>query len=432
MKNTKIFAAALIAALGFTACAKDGGEKIDNGANGVGSVTITVGKATETRAEGSSTTTEPSTGVENEVNMIEFFSFDAGAPTTTGAYFRKNTNTIAGATTFLVTAGDISFLAVVNGSLFADKDAYDAYLGGKNLADIKKLVADLALTSATSQTAPVTGTGFVMAAEATAVTVTAGETNNLSMGLNRVLSKVMAPALKAGTGGSVESSLMADAQAMQTLFGVDIDGSDTVEEIEWVYDGYVVINGIKNSYNFRYTGWTGWTAPFKTPDVAASWNKATYVAGTTPEGSTIATVYAGNGSTEDTNDKFIAASNTAPVFVYENRPTRAQATPGSATVFAQDEVTAFLIKGHFVAKVNNTAGTVSPTRYWRVNLLKADAWDVYRNSVYRLFMDEVKTIGWGTPKEAEEDGPIVDPAESSISIDLVINNWDLRTEAVDL
>ena len=425
MKNTKIFAAALIAALGFTACAKDGGEKIDNGANGVGSVTITVGKATETRAEGSSTTTEPSTGVENEVNMIEFFSFDAGAPTTTGAYFRKNTNTIAGATTFLVTAGDISFLAVVNGSLFADKDAYDAYLGGKNLADIKKLVADLALTSATSQTAPVTGTGFVMAAEATAVTVTAGETNNLSMGLNRVLSKVMAPALKAGTGGSVESSLMADAQAMQTLFGVDIDGSDTVEEIEWVYDGYVVINGIKNSYNFRYTGWTGWTAPFVAPDLAANWNKTTYVAA---DGKDIATAYAVGAAA----DKFILPSNTLPVYVYENRPTRAQATPGSATVFAQDEVTAFLIKGHFVAKVNNTAGTVSPTRYWRVNLLKADAWDVYRNSVYRLFMDEVKTIGWGTPKEAEEDGPIVDPAESSISIDLVINNWDLRTETVDL
>ena len=82
---------------------------------------------------------------------------------------------------------------------------------------------------------------------------------------------------------------------------------------------------------------------------------------------------------------------------------------------------AFIIKGSFSGTgVNNT------TRYWRVNLLKDDLWNIYRNSIYRIKMKDIKTVGWSTPQEAEEEGPVVDPTESSISINIDVAKWDVR------
>ena len=116
-----------------------------------------------------------------------------------------------------------------------------------------------------------------------------------------------------------------------------------------------------------------------------------------------------------------------PVFVYETIPTTLQGGNGSATVFNKDEVVAFIIKGTFSGTgVNNT------TRYWRVNLFKDDLWKIYRNSIYRITMKDIKTVGWSTPQEAEEEGPVVDPTESSISINIDVAKWDVRTQDVDL
>ena len=46
--------------------------------------------------------------------------------------------------------------------------------------------------------------------------------------------------------------------------------------------------------------------------------------------------------------------------------------------------------------------------------------------------DKDTTVGWGTPKEAEEEGPVIDPSESSITIDIEVAKWDVRTQDVDL
>ena len=41
-------------------------------------------------------------------------------------------------------------------------------------------------------------------------------------------------------------------------------------------------------------------------------------------------------------------------------------------------------------------------------------------------------LGKSTPKEAEEEGPVVSPTESSISINIEVAQWDVRTQDVDL
>ena len=47
-------------------------------------------------------------------------------------------------------------------------------------------------------------------------------------------------------------------------------------------------------------------------------------------------------------------------------------------------------------------------------------------------MKDIKTVGWATPKDAEEEGPVVSPEESSISINIEVAKWDVRTQNVDL
>ena len=47
-------------------------------------------------------------------------------------------------------------------------------------------------------------------------------------------------------------------------------------------------------------------------------------------------------------------------------------------------------------------------------------------------MKDIKTVGWSTPKDAEEEGPVVSPTESSISVNIEVAKWDVRTQNVDL
>lgn len=430
MKKIRIPAIALIAAIGFSACTKDKGETvIETGSNGVGTVSISFDRsapavASSTRGdEGNSKTgtEQPASNVESEVNMIEFFAFDkAGKPAGEGAYFRKNANSVAGATTILVSEGDMTFLVAVNADMFDNVDAYVASQGDKTYNGIKAFIASRSMDSANSQQEPAAGEGFVMTSEALA-TVVAGETNNLTMRLDRLLSKIMAPVVNAS--GADVAALKSDAAALDELFGTDIKKGDIVDNLAWKCDGYVVINGISNSYVFRYAGWNGWTA-----QTGWNWNKATYE----NNGADLLSAYAVGA----TADLFIAPDNDKPVYIYENRPSRSQEASGAAVVFEQDQVTAFLIKGHFTADIAPGGGSLankeSDDRYWRVNLLKTDAWEIFRNSVYRITVNSVNTTGFDTPQGAEEDGPVVDPSESSISISLVINDWDIRVEGVDL
>lgn len=101
--------------------------------------------------------------------------------------------------------------------------------------------------------------------------------------------------------------------------------------------------------------------------------------------------------------------------------------------FVKRELKRFLIisMGVFSCHFSGT-GVSGVSRYWRVNLLKDDSWKIYRNSIYRVTMKDIKTVGWSTPKDAEEEGPVVSPTESSISVNIEVAKWDVRTQNVDL
>lgn len=410
MKNTKILAAALIAALGFTACAKDGDtvEKKGNPAE----VTVNLKAPKETRFDAG---TEDGDGNEIIVTSLEFFVFNSdGTPDDTTPYLRKAA-ALNDATTLPITSGNGKlFLVGVNTNLFASLAAYQtaaATPSNVNYTAIKAKVAALELTDENSQTDPGSG-GFVMSAEATKNVLVAPAVNTLTMTIERLLSKVESPVAAVPV---VTTEVAGDLDMLQEIWPA-VTAVGDVTNLTWTFDGYVVINGIQNSYVFK-NDWATWTAPYLSG--AASWFKTTYT------NDVIATVYGGSGS----GDNFIAAGNTAPVYVYENSPEKNESQPGEATTFVRDQVTAFLIKGTFSGTVSGTSANA--TRYWRVNLIQDDVWKVYRNSIYRVTLQKVMTPGYATPQEAEEGDPIIDPTETSITIDLDIAPWYVKTQNVD-
>ena len=250
-----------------------------------------------------------------------------------------------------------------------------------------------------------------MAAEGS-VNVIESETNILNLSVRRLLSKIENPKV------DPNNQITAPKSDLLKVLGLEENGT-VPEDLKWSFDGYMVINGINQSRAFEYENLEGWTR-FTT----ASNHKTTF----SGDGETVESVYSTkNDEGSETTNGFLPVDYEKPVFVYETIPTTLQGGNGSATVFNKDEVVAFIIKGTFSGTgVNNT------TRYWRVNLLKDDLWKIYRNSIYRITMKDIKTVGWSTPQEAEEEGPVVDPTESSISINIDVAKWDVRTQDVDL
>ena len=250
-----------------------------------------------------------------------------------------------------------------------------------------------------------------MAAEGVA-NVTEGETNTLTLSVRRLLSKIEKPEV------APAGKITAPTTDLLEILGLEKNGT-VPADLKWTFNGYMVINGIDQSRAFEYENLENWTR-FAT----ASNFKTTF----TPDGTTVETVYSvKNDDSGETSNGFLQPAYDKPVYVYENLPTTLQGGNGMATVFNKDEVVAFIIKGTF-----SGTGVTDVTRYWRVNLLKDDTWKIFRNSIYRITMKDIKTVGWSTPREAEEEGPVVNPAESTISINIEVAEWDVRTQDVDL
>lgn len=401
MKFTKIFAVAL-AAVAMVACSKEP----NGGTKSGGSATIEVKLNTGTRAL---TGTEDGVGDEIKINKLEFYMFDAtsgvrdGDGTTDFGYFvQSSAATVA---RFVVEAGDKKFVVAVNQNL--------GNLAGLDYADVVKVVNGLNLTNSNSQTAP---TEYAMSGEGR-TTIVAESNQTITIDVKRLISKVRAPKLNATNGGSVEFTTAKEEEYLQELFGLD-----AVTNLAWEFDGYVVINGVKQSYALPYNFSNTWVNPVLAATVPGTdgWFKTAYTDAT---GAEILTVYGGTSA----GDKFIAKTNTGVVFVYENVPTRTAGSNGSASTYAKDEVTALLIKGTF--SCDEAADAV---RYWRVNLIKDDSWKVYRNSIYDIEIGRILTPGYETPKEAEEEEEIYDPNETVIEAKINILPWDVRFQGVDL
>lgn len=417
MKKCTFFAVALLA-LGLSACREDNDGKQKQPKGELVPVTISLKGGSEKNSRADSGT-QPGSSAENAILKIEFFVYnsdgnqDAATPYYSPAVTR-------GTHTFLVESGNgKKFLVAVNQYLGEAKTAatYDGML--EVLAD--KLLFDESQND--SQTAIDDQVGYAMAGKNTA-DVVAGNTNKVSIDISRLLSRIRAPKVKGGgstlTGGDLFPALGdSDMQAYLTdIFGsgyTDLAGAP-VEDLKWEFTGYAVINGVDRTYAFLNAG---------------TWNpsgrqyfKTEYL---TDEGVGLKSVYGGSA----TGDMFLAADNAQEVFVYENTPgIESGAGSGEATVFMSDEVTALLVKGQFSA--SNIAAGTPVVRYWRINLIKDDIWKIHRNCIYEVTMNTINTPGFDTPKKAEDDGPIVNPEQTSISIDLNVLDWGLKTQEVEL
>lgn len=370
---------------------------------GLAAITIHVKGTTNTRALSGE---ESGSANENDIKLLEFFVFNADG--SYQKYFKPTALAPNNQYTFLVNAGNLTILTAVNQNLGEPSSA------PTSLAIFKEnsLYKALSLDGTNSRTDISASTGFAMAAEGV-VNVIEGETNTLNLSVRRLLSKIESPKV------DPTSQITAPKADLLEILGLDASGT-VPADLKWTFDGYMVINGINQSQAFEYKDLVNWKR-FAT----ASNFKTTF----STDGRTVETVYSvKNDDASETTNGFLPTTYTKPVYVYEGIPTIIQGGDGAAaTVFNKDEVVAFIIQGTF-----SGTGVSNITRYWRVNLLKDDIWKIYRNSIYRITMKDIKTIGWSTPKEAEEEGPVVDPTESSISINIEVANWDVRTQEVDL
>ena len=366
-------------------------------------ITVKIKGSTVTRAQ---TGEEAGSADENAIKSLEFFFFNSDG--SYQKYFKPEVLATNNQYTFLVDAGNLTVLTAVNQNLGEPSPA------PASLTDFKKnsLYKELLLDGSNSRADISTSTGFAMAAEGT-INVVEGETNTLNLSVRRLLSKIESPKV------DPSNQITAPKDDLLKILGLGENGT-VPSDLKWTFDGYMVINGINQSRAFEYKELEDWTR-FAT----ATNFKTTF----SMDGETVESVYSvKKDDADETTNGFLPAIYDKPVYVYENVPTTLQGGNGSvATVFDKDEVVAFIVRGTF-----SGTGVSGVTRYWRVNLLKDDAWKIYRNSIYRITMKDIKTVGWSTPKEAEEEGPVVSPTESSISINIEVAQWDVRTQDVDL
>ena len=370
---------------------------------GLAAITINVKGNVGTRAL---TGDEAGSAKENDIKSLEFFVFNGDG--SYQKYYKPTALTPNSQYTFLVNAGNLTVFTAVNQNLGEPSSA------PASLANFKEssLYKELSLGGSNSRTDVSDATGFSMAAEGT-VNVVEGETNTLNLSVRRLLSKIESPKVDPA------SQITAPKADLLKILGLDESGT-VPSDLAWTFNGYMVINGINQSLAFEYENLDNWKR-FAT----ASNFKTTF----STDGRTVETVYSvQNDDASETTNGFLPAAYAKPLYVYECIPSTIQGGDGSAaTVFNKDEVVALIIQGTF-----SGTGVSAVTRYWRVNLLKDDIWKIYRNSIYRITMNDIKTVGWSTPKEAENEGPVVDPTESTITINIEVANWDVRTENVDL
>ncbi|KAK9659972.1 Major fimbrial subunit protein type IV, Fimbrillin, C-terminal, partial [Popillia japonica] len=85
----------------------------------------------------------------------------------------------------------------------------------------------------------------------------------------------------------------------------------------------------------------------------------------------------------------------------------------------------------------------SVTRYWRVNLVKStgkntenttiDDYKVYRNGLYKVTINNINTVGYETPEDAEKQEEIV-PVDGAVNVEVTIevSPWDVYESNTDM
>ncbi len=390
MKLTKLFSFAITITMLFSACNKDEFDAVDVPTidAGTGHLTITLTDANSVRTRA----TDDGTEDEREIKKLEFYIFNQGGDRDTNhEYFAYTAS--QDKYTLAVTPGDgKQVLLAVNMNL--------GRLAGESLTQVKKAMHEAAITTPTA----IPSTGIPMAGQVSGVEVVEEQYTNQEIEVSRLFSRLNAPS---ANGANVQITNIAELESI---------GLDPNATLSFELTGYVVINGIKKSFAFQNYGVANendrWNPSFWTLGDVSNYTASEY------ENEHLGTVYSGSD--------YLTAEG---VYVYENSPLRYE-DQGSrwyeaATVYA------FILKGEL------SDGTTTVTRYWRANIAKANGEDnnyqILRNAIYNVSISNIKTIGWGSPEEAEEEKPVIpDGEESAIVLEVKVAPWRVFNFETDI
>ncbi|MCD8043287.1 MAG: fimbrial protein [Tannerellaceae bacterium] len=403
MKTTRFLTATLAAGLLFTACNK---EDVVDGGRQKGEVAY----ATIVLEEGtvpvkSDTRSNPAAGTEEErkITQLELYIFDENGdrdPENGGYANFTGTEATGFSKVVAVTAGEVQVLVAANMNL--------GNLGTANLDAVKKTITTAANALPGAKPYEVPQAGIPMAGASNGTKVVQDETadTEIKVTISRLYSRINTPTTTQSTVVNIK-----DGDEIKKLEDLGLDPTIT----EFVFKGYVVINGLNHSYvlNPVLKDNNTWTLAS-----GMQYHSSDYEA----DGS-IKSVYSGKKGA----DFFYSDADDDYVYVYENTP-QTYTNPGGITVKDSKTLYALLIKGEL------TDGTETKTRYWRVNLAKEYDYKIFRNGYYNTEIQTIKSVGYGTPEEAEEDDnkEVPEPDETGIVAKITIADWGIFNGVTDL
>lgn len=415
MKITKLLTFAMAIGMLFSSCSENDFDGVNPPASegGVGEVSVSLMDASGalTRSYGS----DGGYASEKTINNLVFYIFDQDG--TRDADFPTVVPTEAPGSsrfTFNVSAGTKTILVAINTGL--------GNIEG-NLDVVKARLHEVAIsTPSVAPEAAIAG-GIPMTGEVSGVEVTNGDVKNARINVERLYARFNPPAAE---DAAVEITLAEEVEELKEILGIEeIEG-----EIAFDYSAYIVVNGIKKSFLFPTYG-------ENVDPIYDRWNPAVWTLGADTDNYTrsqynesgdLGQVYSGGTFLTDNN-----------VYLYENSPLYLTASQtGTISGYLKETIYAMILKGDLYDDANPDNKT---TRYWRVNVHKTGNSDNYfqivRNSIYKVNIQTIRTIGFGTPEEAEEEGGggggvIPGPDDASVEIMVNILDWKVFEEDQDM
>jgi hypothetical protein len=421
-----------------TACSSD--ETIVQ-ENGVGKVTVQIkgGSSTAmTRA------TQPGTAAESTINSLELYVFNADGSldtkvgqTTTAAgtgYVSISGASLTGNNKyqFQVTAGTgKKVLAIANASLGAQ--------AGKTFTQIEQMMTNYTLTSANSQGQTFTATASMeMAGVSEGWSVENGAVAAVEVKISRLAAKIMPPD---ATTVSVDFSNLRQ-EDIDIIYGGTGSGLTPADRFTFTYQGYTVINGLKNSAVYTPANFSTWVGD------------TYYKPGATTGAAPLTNLY--TWPTFDANGMFLSAPysggvattyllTNAPIYVYENKPATG-VDAGGQIGYVSGTVYAFIIGGTITGSGAGVTNKVSNTRYWRINIYATTTtigtgataetipYLINRNTIYNTVINRVTSPGYSTPQNATGGNEDILPPPTAAAANFTISpqDWEVLTENTEM
>jgi len=419
MKVTKFLTFVFAMAMLFSSCKKDELDGVDTpgGSGGNASLTVLLNSSKGTRNSDGS---DAGTAAERKINEVEFFVFEAdGTRDRFNGYIKFDE--AANEYTFPVNEGsNKTVLVAVNMQL--------GNLNGVTLTEVRKALYNRSIPNPLQ----VPAGGVPMAGEYAGLTISAEELAFIHVVVDRLYARFNAPLTPAN--GVTVTLNQDDQKELTEWLGGTIAG-----EVKFNLNGYYVINGLDQSFAFPNYGVVEQFARWNPAIWTIGNNTSNYISSVYNEEGQLVRAYSGNN--------LLSADES--VYLYENSPLH---ITDNAKGYNSRTIYAMIVQGTLYDS-GNTDNKVN--RYWRIDVTRtaetANIYKILRNAIYRISIHEIRTLGYGTPKEAEEEKPdVVEPpvvvppitppinppinpdGDAEIIVTVEVSNWKIFDEGTNL